>query len=282
LYKVIGLGAAGCAIAEEFTAYPEYRVFKIDSDIKERASLSIGKHGDMESYEKNLSKDEIEIYLRSIKKGDEVLFILEGGEPISGASLSILETVRDAKITVMYILPDRDLCSLLQKRDDRISFYVFQEYARSGLFENLFLVDKPTVEGLIGDVPIQDHAKQVAYFIAYIFAMINYFNHTEPILCSPIKGDNICRISSVGICSLQSDTSMLFPLQSIKDCVFYYGIPEQELSENTTLMREIKTHVKDKNPGDSATFSIFSTTFEKTLILSIASSRDIQKLPKEF
>ena len=31
--KVIGLGKLGCAIAEELTAYPEYRIYKIDAEI---------------------------------------------------------------------------------------------------------------------------------------------------------------------------------------------------------------------------------------------------------
>ena len=47
--KVIGLGKLGCAIAEELTAYPEYRIYKIDGDIDERGSLSIGEYGDMAS-----------------------------------------------------------------------------------------------------------------------------------------------------------------------------------------------------------------------------------------
>lgn len=272
----------GCAIAEEFTAYPEYRVYKIDSDTDERASLSIGKNSGMEEYEKNLPKDEVEIYLRSIKDGDEVLFIIEGGDPISGASLAILESIRGAKVSVLYLVPDRDLCSLVQKRDDRISFYVLQEYARSGLLDNLFLVEKMSIESLVGDVPIHEHKKQTAYFIAYIFAMINYFHHTESVLSGEIKRNEISRISTIGICSLESDTSTLFPMTEIKDTMFFYGIPDNDLEEDPSLMRKIKSHVKDKNPGESAGFSIFSTTFDKPQILAIFSTSQIQKLPKEF
>ena len=83
--KVIGLGKLGCAIAEELTAYPEYRIYTIDGDIDERGSLSIGEHGDMASFEANIDIDEASVYLRSIKKKDQVLLIVEGGDPISGA-----------------------------------------------------------------------------------------------------------------------------------------------------------------------------------------------------
>jgi hypothetical protein len=282
LYKVLGLGKLGCAIAEEFTAYPEYRVYKIDADTNERASLSIGKYSNMQEYEKNLQKDEVEIYLRSIKEGDEVLFVVEGGDPISGASLSILETIRFAKISVMYVVPDRELCSLVQKRDDRICFYVMQEYARSGLFDNLFLLEKASVENLIGDVSIQEHEKQMAYFIAYVFAMLNFFKHTASVLSGEISRNDISRLSTLGICSLEDDTSMLFPLEGIKDTMFFYGIPERDLDEDQSLMRKIKSHVKDRNPGESAGFSIYSTTLDKPFIVGMYSSAQVQKLPKEF
>ena len=109
--KVIGLGKLGCAIAEELTAYPEYRIYKIDGDIDERGSLSIGEHGDMASFEANVDSDEVSVYLRSIKKGDEVLFVLQGGEPISGATLKILETIKDVNLNVLYICPDRQMIS---------------------------------------------------------------------------------------------------------------------------------------------------------------------------
>ena len=54
--KIIGLGRLGCSIAEQLTAYPEYRVYKISSEIEERGSLSIGKHNDIKEYEENLTQ----------------------------------------------------------------------------------------------------------------------------------------------------------------------------------------------------------------------------------
>ncbi len=282
MYKIIGLGKTGCAIADEFSEYPEYRVYKINSNINERASLSLGSHSDMEKYEKNIDKDEVSIYLRTVKPEDEVLFIVEGGEPITGASLSILETIKDSKINVLYIMPDRDLCSLLQKRDDRVCFYVFQEYARSGMFHNLFLVNRTDIESLMGDVSIQEHEKHFSYFVAYVFAMLNYFKNTEPVLSGETKKSELSKISTLGVCSLKTKDNYLFPLEDTKETIFYYGVPKKDLDENTGLMREIKQHVKNGNPGVSAGFSIIPTTLDDILILSTSYSSKIQKMPKEF
>ena len=161
-------------------------------------------------------------------------------------------------------------------------FYVFQEYARSGLFENLFLVDRTTVESLMGEVSIQDHEKQFSYFVAYIFAMLNYFKNTDPVLSGETKKSDLSRISTLGICSLKVKDNYLFPIDEAKETMFYYGVPGKDLDANTGLMREIKTHVKSDNPGVSAGFSIIPTTLDDILIISVCYSSKVQKMPKEF
>jgi len=282
LDKVIGLGKTGCAIAEQLTKYPEYRIYKIDAGIDERGSLSLDPQPDMESYEKSIDQKEVETYLRSIKPNDEVLFIVEGGDPISGISLRVLETIKDSRLTVLYICPDRLMSSEVQKRDDKVAFNILQEYARSGMFENIFLIDRPTVETLIGDVPIQDYERSISYFIAYVVAMINYFNHTDPILANKIEPHTISRLATFGVSSLeedQQDIKLLFPLEPARDVHFFYGVPEKMLSEDVSLMKKIKAHVKSyKKTNISSSFSVYSTDFEDLMVLCTAYSSQIQPL----
>lgn len=277
--KVIGLGKLGCAIAEELTAYPEYRIYKIDGDIDERGSLSIGEHGDMASFEANVDTDEVGVYLRSIKKKDQVLLIVEGGDPISGATLKILETIKDVKLNVLYICPDRQMISEVQKRDDRIAFNVLQEYARSGKFENIFLVDKLKVEELAGHVPVNEYEKTISYFISYVVAMINFFKNTTPVLANPITPPDSARLVSYGVSSLgdNKDINLLFPLDDIKDIHFFYGIPKKVLQDDTTLVKRIKEHVKSYKKDDlSTSFSAYETTLEDMIVLCVAYSTKIQ------
>ena len=280
--KVIGLGKSGCAIVEELTSYPEYRVYKIDSKINERASLSLGSYADMEQYEKNLDKDEVSIYLRSIKPGDDVLLVVEGGDPVAGAALGILECIRDANIHVAYVLPDRTMISQVAKRDDKISFNVFQQYARSGIFEKLFLINKLDVENLMGDVPVQEYEKRISYFIGYVIAMINYFDHIEPKIANKIETLEHCRIVTFGLSSLDDkgdETQLLFPLEGITDIHFYYGIPVTDVAADSGLMKKIKNHVKKyASPAQSVSFSVYETTFEQQMILCVAYSHKIQSL----
>ena len=277
--KVIGLGKLGCAIAEELTAYPEYRIYKIDGDIDERGSLSIGEYGDMSSFEANIDTDEVGVYLRSIKKKDQVLLIVEGGDTISGATLKILETIKDAKLNVLYVCPDRQMISEVQKRDDRIAFNVLQEYARSGKFENIFLVDKLKVEELAGHVPVNEYEKTISYFISYVVAMINFFKNTTPVLANPITPPDSARLVSYGVSSLgdNKDINLLFPLEDIKHIHFFYGIPKKVLQDDTTLVKRIKEHVKSYKKEDlSTSFSVYETTLEDMIVLCVAYSTQIQ------
>jgi hypothetical protein len=280
LDKVIGLGKLGCAIAEHLTSYPEYRVYKIDSEIKERGSLSIGEHSGHDDYEYNLDQDEVAVYLRSIKKKDDVLMVVEGGDPVSGAILKILETIKDSKLNVLYVVPDRVMCSEIQRRDDRIAFNVLQEYARSGVFEKIFLVHRQAVDNLVGDVAIHEYENSISYFISYIVAMINFFNHTDPILANKIEPHNISRIATFGVSSLeedQKDVKLLFPLESARDIHFFYGIPEPALDEDPSLTNKIKQHVKSfKEDSKSTSFSVYSTDFENLMVLCVAYSSEIQ------
>ena len=278
--KVIGLGRLGCAVAEELTAYPEYRIYKIDTDIKERGSLSIGNLGDMSDFESELDTEEVEVYLRSIKKKDKSLLIVEGGEPISGAILKILETINHSTLHVLYIAPDRQMISETQKRDDKIAFNVLQEYARSGLLSKMFLINKAQVEDLAGEVPVSEYEKTLSYFVAYIVAMINFFNHTEPILASKIQPQNISRIGTYGVSSLEEDNrgvNLLFPLAQPTDIHFFYGVPKEDLEGDVSLVKRIKQHVRDYKTEDVASsFSVYETTLESLIVLCVAYSSRIQ------
>ena len=279
--KVIGLGRMGCAVAEELSTHPEYRIYKIGANIDERASLSLGTFGSMDEYETKIDQDEIAIYLRSIRDDDEVLLIVEGGDPVSGATLKVLECIKKSQINVLYICPEREMISQTNKRDDKIAFNIFQEYARSGVFERLFLVQKNHVENLMGDVPVQDYEKSIANFISYVVAMVNYFNHTSPKISNRIESLPYCRIATYGVSALDGgneDTHLLFPLDEVTDLHFYYGIPTQDVEADATLMKKIKNHVKQyTSSGQSVSFSVYETSFEQLMVLCTAFSHHIQK-----
>jgi hypothetical protein len=234
----------------------------------------------MEQYEKSIDDHEITVYLRSIKPGDEVLVITEGGEPISGALLRILATIKDAKVSVLYVCPDREISSETQKRDDKICFNIIQQYARSGAIQTAYLLNKSSIEALVGEVSIQEYEKSMSYFVSYILAMVNYFNHTDSVVSNKLSVRNSCRIATFGVCSLENNApvSLLFPLQKISDVHFYYGLPEQTIEADGTIMKKIKQQVTDYKTDEnmSVGFSVYPLTLEDPFTACLAYSSEIQ------
>ena len=277
--KVIGIGSAGCAIAEEFTEHPEYRVYKIAPGLDSRADLSIPECKNMQEYEERLDKSAVATYLRGIDSDSEVLVILQGGDPVAGIILSVLEEVKTSAISLLYIIPETGLLAMEQERDHKITLGVLQQYARSGLFTMMYLVDRPRVEEILGDIPIDRYEKSVNNFISYMAVMINYFNHTDPIISTKIDPAAISRIATFSIGSLEPDAApqYLSSLPSKQEEHFYYGIPEAQISEDTTLMRKIKEQVRNLSADEfSTTFSVYSTTFDSPMIISLSYSKDVR------
>ena len=84
---IIGLGQAGCNIADKFSQYPQYKVYKIDVDLKKAPRCySFPKYNTSEEYEKSCPS--LKNFFKHVK--GEILFITSCGL-ISSASLRILE-----------------------------------------------------------------------------------------------------------------------------------------------------------------------------------------------
>lgn len=276
--KIIGIGNVGCRIAEQFAEHPEYRIYRIGTGLLNRADLCIKECHNMQHYEEELDKREVSAYLRGIDKGSEVLVILQGGDPVAGIILSVLEEIKEADISLLYVLPEESLLAMEQERDHKISLGVLQQYARSGLFERMYLVDRPRVEEILGDISIEKYEKSINNFISYMVVMINYFNHTQPIISTRADPAPISRIATFAVGSLEEDSTpqYLCRLPSKQEEHFYYGIPQTEISQDTTLMRKIKEQVRRLSGSEfTTTFSVYPTTFDDPMIISLSYSKDV-------
>ncbi len=279
IYTVIGLGKFGCGIADQFKQYPEYKVFRISSDLSVKNSLYIQPEADIEKYEKNFDVVESRLFCKRFKKDSQIIFVLEGGDPITGVTLSLLENLNHTNITIVYIKPDKDVSSVVQKRDDRIVYNVLQEYTRSGLFGRMLIIEKSRVEEMIGDVPISEYERSIHHFISYIPAMINYFENTGSILETKMKPLEISRLGTYGLASLDKniDIKFLYPIEDEKSAHFYFGIPDDMLATDNKLMQKIKAQVKRfSKEGVDTGYSVHSTELDGVIVLCAFYSAKIQ------
>ena len=173
---IIGLGKAGCAIADKFAEYPQYKIFKIDSeglDPKRKNCHLLKKQDSPEKYEK--ATRTMKTFFS--KTTDDILFVLSGSGIISGASLQILKNLKDKNVNILYIKPDLEFLGHTNIMQERVVRNVLQEYTRSGLFNRIFLVDNKKVEEVIGEVPIIGYYDKLNDLIVSTFHMVNVYNH---------------------------------------------------------------------------------------------------------
>ena len=271
---IIGLGLAGCRIADAFAEHSQYEAYKIDAGLEGENCFNMPKHASHEGYEKD-APDMTEFF------GDvsgEILFVVGGAGTISGASLRILKQLRHCDINVLYIRPDIQLLGQTASLQEKMVYNVFQEYARSGVFRRLYLVSNPHLEELIGKVPIKGYFSHLNSTLINIMHMVNVFNHTEPEMSTHIEPLNAARISTLGVLDLEkNEEKILFPLNEVRERCYYYGIREEQLENDGELLEMVKRQVKAKKDEDTkVSYRIFSTQYDHNLCFFAAHSAQIQ------
>jgi len=261
---VIGLGKAGCAIADKFAEYPQYKIFKIDSeglDSKNKNCHLLKKQSSPEDYEK--ATRSMKTFFS--KTTDDILFVLSGSGMISGASLQILKNLRGKNINILYIKPDLEFLGHTNVMQERVVRNVLQEYTRSGLFNRIFLVDNKKVEEVLGEVPIIGYYDKLNDLIVSTFHMVNVYNHQEAIHATPFDTAETTRISTFGILNVdEGKEKLFFSLDNIREKCYYYAINSKVLETDGKLLRTLTDNI-NKNIGKDvrAGFQVYSTSYEQ-------------------
>lgn len=261
---VIGLGKAGCAIADKFAQYPQYKTFKIDSeglDPKNKNCHLLKKQDSPEKYEKTVRS----MKTFFAKTTDNILFVLSGSGMISGASLQILKNLRGKKVNILYIKPDMEFLGHMNILQERVVRNVLQEYTRSGVFNRIFLVDNKKVEEVLGDVPIIGYYDRLNELIVSTIHMVNIYDHQKAIHATPFDKADTTRISTFGIVNVdEGKEKLFFSLDNIREKCYYYAINSKALETDGKLLRTLTDNI-NKNIGKDvrAGFQVYSTSYEQ-------------------
>ena len=269
---VIGLGTAGCKIAKAFSKFPQYESYGIDTT--KESDVTIKERQSHEEYDKHFPS-----LKRKFKfTNTEVLVAVCGSGQVSGGILRLLHQLKGNKVSVLYIQPDLALVSETQKIQERIVRNVLQEYARSGLIEMVYLMDNLQVERGIGEVSILGYYDVLNQAIVNTFHMLNVFRNTEPVLGNFIKPSPLSRIATIGILEVdEGKEKWFYDLTEPRDVVYYYGINEEQLTEDGTLFGKITAYVKGKLlPGVDVSYGVFKTTYDQKYCYCIKYSSMVQ------
>ena len=275
--NIVGLGQAGCNIAEILSQYPQYSIFKIDADIegdfdfidnyKESENkvkiYSVDKQASPEEYEQNTPS--MKDFFRGIK--GETLFIIGGSGYISAMCLRIMEQIKDkCEISVLYVRPDTSLLSKNKALQEKSTFKILQEFARSGLLQMIYLVSNTNLENILGDVPIIGYNNKINELIVSTVHMINVFKNSEPVMGKIEDPAEASRIATFGISDIEgNEEKSFFSLDRTKEKCYIYSINEERLKTEGDLRKKIVSTVKAQAETEDlkVSFGVFPTNYQQ-------------------
>ncbi|MGI9554708.1 MAG: hypothetical protein ACR2M6_01935 [Vampirovibrionia bacterium] len=259
--NVIGLGNAGCNIADSFAQYPQYKIFKINVDIEGKGCYNIPILETAEEYE-SYDYPKIRSFLKGVK--GETLFIIGGSGKISCGSLRILENIKRLPVSILYIQPDLDMLDDTQKSQEKLVRNVIQEYTRSGIFEKVCLISNNSLDKIVGGAPIIGYFDTLNELLVPSLHMINFFSNNKAVSGGIPKAKNTHRIYTVGIFDTQkNEEKMFFSLDSSRNKCYIYGVSEEKLKTDKKLMNKIKKQIESKKEENlDISYAIYPTDYE--------------------
>lgn len=287
--NIVGLGHAGTSIAKLFSSYEQYEIYYIDSDesLKETPnSFVFEKYTSPEEYERNCP--ELNKFFEKISS--DALFIVGGSGMISGASLRILEQLKrkDCNISVLYIQPNVEFLFGERILQERVTFNVFQQYARSGVFEKLYLVNNDSIEECLGDIAVSRYFEALNEAIVSTLHMINVWSNSQQIMGNLTNSKETERICTFGVMNVETgEEKIFFPLQNVTDKKIFYAINNETLKKESSLHNKIRNQIKDKMdsnfPNSKVSFGIYPTDYpsNQAYVLNSTKIIDLEKEEEE-
>lgn len=189
-----------------------------------------------------------------------------------------METIKNCKLSVMYVKPDLQLIGGKKYILDRISYYVLQEYARSGMFERMYLTYNPSIENATGDVAIKGYFDELNKTVVSTHHMLNIFDNTESVFENKSDTEEHVRISTYGVVDPETgEERLFFPLENITDKTYYIAV-NKEVLEDKTFFKELKENMKKKaeQQGVGISYVINETEYEDSYVYVVAHSDEPQ------
>ena len=263
---VIGLGKGGCNIANLFKVDDNYKVFTYDEGKSVRSQPS------SEEYEKRFPKKK---ELTKIK-GETVWFFVCGAGKISGATLRLLEQIKDNKINVVYIVPDVSILPQIAQKRNKVSFNILQQFARSGLLNSIYLVSNQSMMQIVGESPLTSYYDKMNELIFNCIHSMNVYADSESVFGNMHEPKEISRIRTFVFREInKKEKKLFFPLDNPTETCYIYSINESELETNANLISEIKSTLDD---NVISSFSIYQSSYEHSYAYGIYYTHYIQSL----
>jgi len=264
--NIIGLGKTGCVIAEKFSKYPQYKVFKLsieEGNIEEQTTP--------EEYESKTSHAPFTL-------DGPIDFILSGDEIVIASSLKILEGYKNHEIRIIYIRPSQRFTTGSQRATDKIVFNVLQEYTRSNKFVSFYVISYEMVAKMVGKIPIVGYYDKLNTVIADTIHMLNYLDHIEGSMDTFMDMPTTYCMKTIGLMDIDTGVENLFyDLDEVRDKRYYYSINEEQLNNDSDLFDSINQQVEESITDlTKAMFGVYPSQYKENYCYVVYSSPHIQ------
>ena len=265
---ILGIGTAGSNIVAQLAEYKVYQPYTINTETKKTSKFkfNLPELADPESYEE-MDTAKIKKWLTTIKNNCTVF--LCGASICSGLTLRVLEILHKngVNLEIVYFMPEIEVLSEQKALQERLCRGILQNYARSGLFEKICLVSNVALEKLAGSTNVFEYYNQINQVFTSTYYMLDVFKNTKAITSTFKRPKESCRITTIGISSIDGEESLFFPLENEVEMVYYYGINEKKLKTEENLFRTITNKVKEKITEErKVSFGIYPTQYEDDYI----------------
>lgn len=279
---LIGLGEVGKNILSPFK---EDKVILID-DVKhdgfETIVITPGKEGKYK-HEQYDSVDLSEIDFTEFRDHQKY-FVVSGGSDISGASMRLLEALGGVNITVVYIKPNKDSLTNIQVLQERVTYGILQESARSGMIKEIILFDNDHIASFSGNVSIKNYYPTINNHITYAIKALIFCEENSQIFGKKRDYEELNRIVTLGRVH-ENQEVLFFPLKNEKKQTQYplsktycYLVPSEKL-EDITLLSSVKKEISNINFGniEEVNFGIYETTSQVEYKMVIITTSLVQE-----
>ena len=262
----IGLGNAGIHICRKLSNLGKYKTIEL------HGGKGLPECQTHEEYEASVPKLGNKLRLG---KDQDIWLIVCGAARVSGATLAILEQIKDREVKVMYIVPDPFFMSATQKKQHRVVYNVLQEYARSGMIHSLVLVSNKETTIIVGEGSLGSYYDNVNSAIANFLANYNWFKNSDPIMGNLHEPKEISRICTVSIGEIEENQEKLyFLLDNITESCYYYSISSEDKENDNKLLSRIRSYLETK---EQTTFGIWENASDRSFFYSIKFTHYIQE-----
>ena len=277
---ILGIGNAGCNVVEQLSQYPVYECFYISNEINKTSKykFKLAEHEGPEQYEA-MDMSKLHKWLDKIKTKCTVM--LCGASDSTGITLRALEHLhrKGVKIEIVYFMPETEVLSETKVLHERSVRGILQNFARSGLFEKICLVSNLRLEEIAGSTNVFDYYNQINHVFTSTYYMMDVFRNTKPVTSTFKRQKESCRLSTIGLSSIDGQEKLFFPFTQEVEMVYYYGIGEAKLKTEENLFRTITNTVKSKITEErKVSFGIYPTQYEDDYVYVEMFSPKIQEI----